>query len=202
MLISLPTLGEVATYHLLCQSILPRPIAWVLTADPSTGRRNLAPFSFFAPLASDPPLLGFSIGNRLGGREKDTAANAAVGAPVVVHIPARSQRAAVQASAAPLPRHVSELDAPDVDDELDEAWGFPLPRLASAPVAFGSRVTQRIDLVERADAQILVLAQVEVAWVRDAAVSTDQRGRTVIDPQVVDPLSRLGAGRFAGTEPL
>src|SRR5690606_36293476 len=105
MLISLSSLSEVATYHLLRQSVLPRPIAWVLTANATSGRLNLAPFSFFAPLASDPPLLGFSIGNRLGGREKDTAANTAVGAPVVVHIPARDQHVAVQASAAPLPPH-------------------------------------------------------------------------------------------------
>lgn len=202
MQISLSGLDEVATYHLLCQSVLPRPIAWILTADASGGNLNLAPFSFFAPLASDPPLLGFSIGNRLGGREKDTSVNAVIGAPIVIHIPGRMHAASVQASARAHPSGTSELNDPDVAGELDDNWDFPLPRLADAPVAFGCTVTERLDLSERAGAQILVLAQAQTVWVRDDATDADVRGRLVVDPHRIDPLSRLGSGRFARTEPL
>src|SRR5690606_12142594 len=122
--------------------------------------------------------------------------------PLVVHIPGRDSHRSVQASAAPQPRNVSELDDPEVDGELDAAWSFPLPRLASAPVAFGGTVTRRVELTDVPGAQILLLPRVEVAWVRDDAASVDERGRTVVDPRVIDPLSRLGAGRYAATFPL
>ncbi|MFS0894968.1 flavin reductase family protein [Microbacterium sp. 179-I 3D3 NHS] len=202
MLIPFSSLNEVAAYHLLTQTVVPRPIAWVLSADAGTGRLNLAPFSFFTAIASDPALLAFSVGNRLGGRVKDTDANAMIGAPLVVHIPGRRQHAGVQASAAPLPNDESELDDPSVDDALDASWEFPLPRLAESPVAFGCTVTRRVELTDEPGAQILVIARAELAWVSDEAVGQDRKGRLRIDPQTVDPLSRLGAGRFGATMPL
>ncbi len=36
----------VERYHLLVQSVIPRPIAWILTAE-EDGGLNLAPYSFF-----------------------------------------------------------------------------------------------------------------------------------------------------------
>lgn len=201
MQMQLSSSNEAATYHLLTQTVLPRPIAWALTADAETQRYNLAPFSFFAPLASEPPLLAFSIGNRLGGRVKDTAENAAIGAPIVIHIPSSEQSSSVQASAAPFLPHESELDAPDIAADLDETWDFPLPRIASAPVAFGCFVSQRVELAEPAGSQILVIARASVVWVRDDAVHKDGRGRVRIDPSVIDPLARLGSGRFSTIVP-
>lgn len=60
-------------YRLLVSSIVPRPIALVSTLSPS-GEKNLAPFSYFQLVNSDPPI--FVIGISQGkGVAKDTVTN-------------------------------------------------------------------------------------------------------------------------------
>src|SRR5258708_25883056 len=68
-------------YSILLNAVAPRPIAWVSTAN-SSGRPNLAPFSFFNAVCVDPPLLAFAPGLRRPkdpqsgqGEAKDTLRN-------------------------------------------------------------------------------------------------------------------------------
>lgn len=58
-------------YALMIGLIVPRPIAWVSTCD-EKGHVNLAPFSYFNGIASDPLLLSIAISNRRDGSDKDT----------------------------------------------------------------------------------------------------------------------------------
>src|SRR5690349_14412602 len=52
------------SHRLLTASVLPRPIAWVSTRS-ADGIDNLAPYSFFTVVSSDPPVLQFvSIGSK------------------------------------------------------------------------------------------------------------------------------------------
>lgn len=57
------TLSQVAAYRLLIGCVVPRPIAWVSTVG-TDGIANLAPFSFFMGVCSDPPTIAFSAGTR------------------------------------------------------------------------------------------------------------------------------------------
>jgi len=69
--------GELETrqrYKLLIQGIAPRPIALVSTISPD-GSLNLAPFSFFNGVGSDPMSLLFCPANDARGAEKDTLRN-------------------------------------------------------------------------------------------------------------------------------
>ena len=62
-------------YKLIIGSVLPRPIALVSTLS-NTGIHNLAPFSFFTGLTSNPPTIGFApIVKGKEGHKKDTLAN-------------------------------------------------------------------------------------------------------------------------------
>jgi flavin reductase (DIM6/NTAB) family NADH-FMN oxidoreductase RutF len=61
-------------YKLIIGTIVPRPIAWVSTKS-KTGISNLAPFSFFTGVCSNPPTLLFCAVNHPDGREKDTLIN-------------------------------------------------------------------------------------------------------------------------------
>src|SRR4051812_13402193 len=61
-------------YKLLIGAIVPRPIAVVSTISPD-GRPNLAPFSFFNGIGSNPMTLLFCPVNALDGGEKDTLRN-------------------------------------------------------------------------------------------------------------------------------
>lgn len=70
-------LSEKDLYKLLSGTITPRPIAWVSTLN-KDGLPNLAPFSYFAPISTDPPYVCFSIGPGEGNRSeipKDTLTN-------------------------------------------------------------------------------------------------------------------------------
>jgi len=55
-------------YGAMVQTIVPRPIAWVLS-DNGDGSHNVAPFSFFTGICSDPPLLVLSIGKKDASEE-------------------------------------------------------------------------------------------------------------------------------------
>jgi len=61
------------TYKLMAQTIIPRPIAWVVTED--EGVVNIAPFSYFIGLSSEPASVLISVGHKADGTPKDTLAN-------------------------------------------------------------------------------------------------------------------------------
>ena len=57
-------------YKTMIRAITPRPIAWVSTVSES-GAPNLAPFSYFNGVCSDPAVLSFSVVNKPDGSLKD-----------------------------------------------------------------------------------------------------------------------------------
>jgi flavin reductase (DIM6/NTAB) family NADH-FMN oxidoreductase RutF len=83
-------------YRFLTACLVPRPIAWISTLD-ADGRANLAPFSFFGGLSSDPPTVMISVGRRKGAR-KDTARNLVATGEAVIHLPSRALAEAMVAT--------------------------------------------------------------------------------------------------------
>src|SRR6185295_14072471 len=73
MIVDPNALTPSAMYHMMISVIVPRPIAFVSTVGVNGGT-NAAPFSYFVPLASKPPLVGISINHRASG-PKDTLRN-------------------------------------------------------------------------------------------------------------------------------
>jgi flavin reductase (DIM6/NTAB) family NADH-FMN oxidoreductase RutF len=49
-------------YKLMAGNIIPRPVAWIVTEN--NGVINVAPFSYFTGISSEPPLLMVSIGRK------------------------------------------------------------------------------------------------------------------------------------------
>ena len=66
--------GLEGLHRLLTSLVSPRPIGWISTQD-AAGRANLAPYSYFNAVSSDPPVVMFSAGATSAGR-KDTPRNA------------------------------------------------------------------------------------------------------------------------------
>ena len=58
MLLDFSALRPRDAYAWMISTILPRPIAWVSTIS-AEGKTNLAPFSFFQGVTSNPPTLLF-----------------------------------------------------------------------------------------------------------------------------------------------
>ncbi len=88
MILDFATLTGGQSYFQIIQTLMPRPIAWVLT-EHENGSYNLAPFSFFTAVCSEPPILMLSVGLKPTGEFKDTRTNLERSQRCVIHIPDR-----------------------------------------------------------------------------------------------------------------
>lgn len=197
MNISLAGMSSSAIYHLMTQTIIPRPIAWVLSINdkskaPSSDEFNLAPFSYFNAVCSDPPLCMLSVGKNPNGATKDTSENLEQGKHCVVNIPRATQAEQVTASAASLEYGSSEITQNNIALSQQKDW--PLPRVSGCGVAFLCQVhsTQALGNVP----QQLIFVEILDVYVDDEAV-TESNGRLQIDPTKINPLARLGASQYS-----
>lgn len=182
-------------YHLMTQTIIPRPIAWILTKNTANAEAdekesyNLAPFSYFAPLGSDPALLVVSIGNKSVNTMKDTKRNLLQSKECVLHIPSVNLAEQVNQSAANFAYGESEISQLDL---TLTPYVDHLPRIAEAGVAMHC---QLYDVHELSDSQTACYLAIQSLYVNDALVSQDDQ-RTVIHSQTLNPLSRLGGSDY------
>ena len=73
MVIDYEEVNDLNRYKIMSDSVVPRPIAWIVTED--EGVINAAPFSYFIPLSSNPATLIVSIGQKEKDLPKDSLAN-------------------------------------------------------------------------------------------------------------------------------
>src|SRR5579859_2262104 len=96
-------------YAWMISTITPRPIAWVSTIS-ADGRTNLAPFSFFQGVTSNPPTLMFVPVNNRDGEKKDTVRNIEQVPEFVVNLVNYALAEKMNATAALLPYGESEFE--------------------------------------------------------------------------------------------
>ncbi len=195
MIITLDQLSASQCYHLMTQTIIPRPIAWVLTKNIDSTNYNLAPFSYFTAVASAPPLIMLSIAPKDKTTAKDTLVNLRNNKGFVIHIADTDALHSVEKSATPLPYGESEVSACDL--QLTTFKGTSLQRIKGVPVAFACRLydTHEIgrDQIQR---QTLVFAEITHLYINDRAVKQENE-RIYISAEMINPLSRLGSGQYA-----
>ena len=192
MLFDFATLSAQDRYKLLVSTIVPRPIAWVVTQDPA-GVLNAAPYSFFNAFANEPPIVVIGIGTRGDGDAKDTGGNIRRTGQFVVNLVTEETAPAMNVTAIEF--------GPEVD-ELREAGLHALPstkvappRIAESPVAFECELMQAIDLAE---GRMLVIGRVLAMHVRDDAVLDPARCH--IDTPRLNLVGRMhGRGTYART---
>ncbi len=119
-------------YKLLTNLVVPRPIAWVTSQNPQ-GVVNLAPFSFFNAVGSDPLYLFISVGRNDDGGMKDTANNISASGEFVVNMVTEEVLAAMNISAAGFPPDESELTAAGLD--VAASTRVKVPRVAQSQVS-------------------------------------------------------------------
>ncbi|RTZ14444.1 flavin reductase family protein [Vibrio aquaticus] len=189
--INLSTLAPTQIYHLMTQTVIPRPIAWVLT-ESDDKNYNLAPFSYFTPVSSNPPLLMLSVGKKPTGDIKDTTRNVLEMGRMVVHIAHEDQANEVTQTAATLPHGESEVAASELS--LVDFEGFEMPRVEGCPIAFGCKLYEVKEIGETP--QSLIFAEIEQVYI-DPKVIDDRSDRLVVEALKVNPLSRLGGSQYA-----
>jgi flavin reductase (DIM6/NTAB) family NADH-FMN oxidoreductase RutF len=178
-------------YFMLIDTIVPRPIAWVLTRS-LDGIPNLAPFSFFSGVTGRPPTLVLSFSPRIDRdpdgtrsvREKDTLANLRATSQMIVHVAPRSRRAQVVASSDELPPRVTELTDLGFGEPVPGTW-VDVPRLPELPVAMECRLDRIIPVGD--PATHLVLGEVLGWHIREDLI---REGR--VPSASWEPLARLG----------
>ncbi|MBU2892632.1 flavin reductase family protein [Colwellia sp. D2M02] len=187
-------------YHLMTQTIIPRPIAWALTsssnanADPNS--LNLAPFSYFTAVSSDPALLMLSLGKKPNGESKDTLTNVLKNKKMVIHIAGENLADIVTQTAASLAHGESELATiPEGVLNTVPFEGFALPRIAQCDIAYGCELYEIKEIGEVA--QTLIFVEIKQLYV-SAKVTTVNDGRIKIAADSVNPLARLGASEYSG----
>ncbi len=186
--IKLDELEKAAVYKLMTQSIIPRPVAWVLSKH-ETGSLNLAPFSYFSPVSSTPPLLMISAGRKPDGSYKDTKNNIEDNDHFVVHIAHVGQADDMTKTSNNIAPHESEVKL--IEAETTEFEGFPLPRLKDAPIALGCKRHTIVTMGE--GPQAVIFGEITHAYVRDDLVGEKNK----IDMRKLNPISRLGGNFYA-----
>ncbi|MBJ7554204.1 flavin reductase family protein [Marinomonas spartinae] len=177
-------------YHLMTQTVTPRPIAWILTKNDNT-TYNLAPFSFFSVISPDPALLVVSIGNKSDSVQKDTKRNLIREQECVLHIPSLEQIHAVNDSAATLEYGVSELENAALSLT---SFAPSLPRLKEAKVAMYCRLFELHNVGDSPfSACYLEILKLHV----DDDIIKQEGDRNIINNAQLNPISRLGGSDYA-----
>ena len=193
MIIDFATESPSNRYHIMTQTVLPRPIAWVLSVNEngSDANYNLAPFSYFNAMSSEPPILALSVGKNNQGDAKDTRKNIISDRDCVVHIASTAQAHALNTTAAPMNYGESEIAAANI--ELENFRGCQAPRIKDCPVAFHCR---HFDTHELGNQAVIYLEVMQV-YINDAHIHQTEN-RYKIDAKGIDPLARLGGSDYAG----
>lgn len=139
-------------YKLLTGLVVPRPIGWIGTRR-HNGSFNLAPFSFFNVVSSNPPTVLFS-GGRHPDRPKDSVVLAAESGEFTVNIVSEEVAPAMNETSGTFPPEVDEFEVA----KLTAVQGrhVSAPMVAEAPANLECRVGQVIDLGPEGNTMLVI----------------------------------------------
>lgn len=182
-------LTERDNYKLLIGSIIPRPVA-VVTSLSEEGVLNIAPFSYFNIVTSNPPIVSLAI-QRKSGVMKDTARNILAKKEAVIHIADEENIQNINETAANLEPTESELSRTTFTMTQGAMVSVPLINELSIKmeVSLYEHVPIKTENTVTAD---LLLLKVETYHVKEELY---HQGR--IDPDKLNPMSRLAGNDYA-----
>ena len=176
-------------YKLIIGSILPRPIAFVSTIS-KEGIYNLAPFSFFNGIASNPPSLCFAPSRKsTDGSKKDTLVNIEHTGEFVVNIVTEEIVKQMNDTAEEHPPEISEFDEVGLTPIPSQI--VHTPRVKECPINLECKLNQIIEIgPPEPGGGFLVIGEIVLFHIKDELL---QQGR--INIELLKPI-----GRLAGTE--
>ncbi|BCD68835.1 flavin reductase family protein [Nitratiruptor sp. YY09-18] len=159
MIIDFDTLELKDRYKIMSRTIIPRPIAWIVTEGKSL---NIAPFSYFMALSSEPPTLIVSIGHKKNRDPKDTLANIRSQKRCTICFVTPEQITKMHQSSEPLPSEVSEASHFGIAT-TKILKDFP-PVIDDSPAAFFCTLHQEIELGGKT---IPLILKIEEYYIKD-----------------------------------
>lgn len=170
--------------------VMPRPIGWI-SSQSVDGVANLAPYSFFNMIDGNPPFVMFSSLGR-----KDSQKNIEATGEFVVNMAVAALKEAVNASAAPVDPDVDEFEL--VGLEKASCQNVTVPRVAASPITLECKLNQVLPLVTLGGikgASEVVIGEVVGVHISDQVIVNGK-----LDPELIQPLSRLGYMDYAIVE--
>lgn len=167
-------------YKLLTNIVVPRPIAWVTSTSPE-GVVNLAPFSFFNAIGSDPVLVMISVAHNDDGSLKHTGRNILANGEFVVNLVTEELLPAMNLTAADFPADVSEMAAAGLAPAPSLKVGTP--RVAASPAALECRLHSTLPI----GGYTVIVGEVVMFHVDDALVDAQQHLHGLF------PVGRMGS---------
>ena len=195
MTLDFETLAAREVYAWMANTITPRPIAWVSTIS-AEGKTNLAPFSYFQALCSNPPTLLFTGTVDRNGRSKDSVINVRQVPEFVVNLVNFELAGLMNLTATPLPHGESEFEKFGIASA--PSLKVKPPRVAAAPVAFECRVDRILDLGEGPASANVVLGRIVQMHVAESVIGADGTA----DPHKLDTIGRFGGNYYTRTKDL
>lgn len=180
-------------YKLLIGLVVPRPIGWIGSVD-ATGRRNLAPYSFFNAVAATPPTVLFSPLTR-AGEAKDTLANVRATGEFTVNIVSYDLAESMNLTSGSHPPDVDEFEVSGLTAVSGARVAAPL--VAEARANLECLVTQIVPVGRPPMDGTLVIGEVVAFHVRE-----DLLDGTRVDQTGLDAIGRMGGPAYTRTSHL
>ncbi len=155
-------------YMLMAKSVIPRPIAWIVTQGEVL---NIAPFSYFTPLSSEPATLIVSIGHRPDGSPKDTLRNLRESKKCVVCMVDESHFEAMHFSSKPLNAEESEVETFHIETQTVIETFPPVP--TGIKIAFFCEYLQEVTL--EGSKTIPVIVEIKHLFLKDEIISDKEK---------------------------
>ena len=177
-------------YGLMIRCIIPRPIAWVSTRS-ADGQHNLAPFSFFTGVTSNPPSVLFCPGLRTSdGSKKDTLANVEATGEFVVNLVTGPLAEQMIDTAVDFTPGVDEFAVAGLTPAPCEI--VSAPRVSESPMSFECR---RLDIFhvgpDDDSGGDIIVGEIVMIHVDDAVLADGK-----VDAGLLDPVARLGGMEY------
>lgn len=188
-------MSQQEVYKLLIGAVVPRPIAFVSTIG-KDGSTNLAPFSFFNAVASNPPCLMISIANKGSGEIKDTLRNIQETKQFVVNSANEWLIEPLVHCAATYPYGVSEFEK--VGLTAQPSVKVQPPRVKESAVQFECELYKAVEIGDGGPGStVAVFGRVVLAHIDQQAY---KNGR--VDYSRIRSIARLGGSSYAKVKDL
>lgn len=177
--------------------VAPRPIAWVSSIHPD-GTVNLAPYSFFNALCSDPPMVMIAFnGYHQHGGEKDTLYNIKASGEFVVNMVPLALKDAMNDTTANVAHEVDEFELAGLASEASEL--VKPPRVKQAPIHLECEFFEEIELPCSLPGSInrAIIGSVLGVHIRDEVLVDG-----LVDLSLIKPLARLGYMQYTAVDEL
>ena len=172
--------------------IVPRPIGWISSKN-NNGQINLAPYSFFNAIATNPPMVVIGPGGySKSGNNKDTLLNIKNNPEFVCNFVSWDVKDIMNESSYSFDNNESEVEKLNI--ETEDSNMVSIPRVKLSPAHFECTLFEIIDLPSdsRGNPNHLIIGNIIGINISDKIIKNDR-----IDIGELKPISRMGYDEYA-----